>query len=1236
MPAHSPSVLRRVVLLLVVVLLSQFSARADTDFYKDFIVLRSGPTTTYYYTYAGTPVPNPPFQNANLGEFAPDATGVLMLDGAEANINEEGTALGAVWLFYRVYEEGTVPGAFVQKSLVYRPPGPDDNPYTKSRADAKKWVLTDAGIDLVRVAGRGGRFVLEVYFGAAGANTSGTRFSRFDDNRGANYRATFTVGQGVQPYASPSNAEVDGNFHAYVGQVFGGLEPNRVPTGLLADYGFEFANPRIYNGSLLEDSTLVDQTTYADLYNTLYTSQFNAAAAGMRHPGVHDSLCYAARQREVITLSGLLFNYNAIDPQAQVNGTIQTINEQFRDQYTDGVWQNPYQELTTVAISPSTSYYNLTSCQVVLPSSLFLSNIANQISTVTLDADDGQGFRPIRFDTPLALNYATTGWKHWLFRVTLTNGQQLLSHSKLHIDNTSNIVSSPDGSRSGGPNGTAARGFVVDERRTIWATEPYLGHFGAADVVISYRNAGDPVLRRPLIIAEGFDPGHILSPEEPEGDNTFRSFITRAQTSGSAALRSLISDDPNQYDIVYVNWRNGTDYLQRNALVLEAVIRWVNANKQPFGTTLQPNVVLGSSMGGVIARMALGRMDRAGGVAAHQTRLYVSVDAPHLGANVPLGYQAAARHATRMYLRTGPIAAAIEVIQLLGNGPSPLRSLLLADQPASKQILINRLDLRDQLANSPHIQFQEELRTSWAYPVNIRNVAISNGSECGIDQEFTPGSSLLYHYRSVKTRFLSDLIGMAAGIGLGALGVPFYLTAPLVIPGSSKFELTLDIKALADGGGNRVYYGNIRYTKKILWLVPVRINIVNHSYTAPSGLLPLDTYPGGFYTVKLDGLPSASSQDWAFYYNNNFFIQRRFGFIPTVSALDIGQGNSALGAGDYLARYVGGTPPAAPLNSPFANFTTGFNLTGTTYPFDNSNWRVLNNEPHESFSLRSGDWLAAELNSAPTQTNCAAACGNNSYSIVGNAAICTTSDYRISNLPAGTVVTWSISPNAQSALQLAPNVPSPNELRITNQNAGPLTTTLTATINSCGRTITITKQVSAYTITSLPVPSGFVDVEFVTCDDAPALPIIFYPDSPFGGVITLTPSVLHHTLQSQRRPINVRYTNPCTGEYTSKVMILDYRAPYCGYRTANANSFYTISPNPSSDIVHIDLSDPNSQPAKGTIISGELFNMMGQSKARINVLNNRATFSVRALEKGIYVLKIYIADQVESHQIAVE
>jgi len=57
----------------------------------------------------------------------------------------------------------------------------------------------------------------------------------------------------------------------------------------------------------------------------------------MLHPTLLDSLCYIARQREVITLSGLLFKYNAIDPNAQANGKMQTVNGRLKDVYVNSV-----------------------------------------------------------------------------------------------------------------------------------------------------------------------------------------------------------------------------------------------------------------------------------------------------------------------------------------------------------------------------------------------------------------------------------------------------------------------------------------------------------------------------------------------------------------------------------------------------------------------------------------------------------------------------------------------------------------------------------------------------------------------------------------------------------------------------------------------------------------------------------------------------------------------------------
>ena len=71
-----------------------------------------------------------------------------------------------------------------------------------------------------------------------------------------------------------------------------------------------------------------------------------------------------------------------------------------------------------------------------------------------------------------------------------------------------------------------------------------------------------------------------LSDENPNGSNNYRSFSTSIELSGSLLLQNLIQTATKQYDIIYVDWNNGVDYMQRNAYALEEVIKWVNAQNQ--------------------------------------------------------------------------------------------------------------------------------------------------------------------------------------------------------------------------------------------------------------------------------------------------------------------------------------------------------------------------------------------------------------------------------------------------------------------------------------------------------------------------------------------------------------------------------------------------------------------------------------------------------------------------------
>ena len=98
----------------------------------------------------------------------------------------------------------------------------------------------------------------------------------------------------------------------------------------------------------------------------------------------------------------------------------------------------------------------------------------------------------------------------------------------------------------------------------------------------------------------------------------------------------------------------GADYIERNAMVLVELINRLKpfvdidpATQQPYQFT-----IIGPSMGGLISRYALAYMEKqaaagaappAGQTAAywqHNTATWLSFDAPHQGAVVPLGDQA--------------------------------------------------------------------------------------------------------------------------------------------------------------------------------------------------------------------------------------------------------------------------------------------------------------------------------------------------------------------------------------------------------------------------------------------------------------------------------------------------------------------------------------------------------------------------------------------------------------------
>jgi hypothetical protein len=157
---------------------------------------------------------------------------------------------------------------------------------------------------------------------------------------------------------------------------------------------------------------------------------------------------------------------------------------------------------------------------------------------------------------------------------------------------------------------------------------------GAATV----RMGSDNVFDRPVILVEGFDFGSGW-----DEDQLGFGLVTWTRIHGTDPLnfpmgldyRPMLDDlHAAGADLVFLDFAEGTTSLQSKTALLTHVLGLILDHK--VGDI--PGVLVGVSMGGVVARMALCQWESEG--SPHCIGQYHSIDAPHLGATLPVSLQA--------------------------------------------------------------------------------------------------------------------------------------------------------------------------------------------------------------------------------------------------------------------------------------------------------------------------------------------------------------------------------------------------------------------------------------------------------------------------------------------------------------------------------------------------------------------------------------------------------------------
>jgi pimeloyl-ACP methyl ester carboxylesterase len=394
-----------------------------------------------------------------------------------------------------------------------------------------------------------------------------------------------------------------------------------------------------------------------------------------------------------------------------------------------------------------------------------------------------------------------------------------------------------------------------------WVIPPAMAHFGGRATVQFATGNSSGHVRNPVILVEGIDY-YQVAPDLIESGNSdyldlrdrFRSVITQLSISSTQ-------------DFIYLDFRHGADDITRNAEVLRELIGIVNQDKLLGGSSI-PNIVIGHSMGGLVARYCLSKMAKEG--FNSQTSKLITHDSPHDGAHLPLGLQ---------YLFHGinGIAGRLSFVPYIGQA----HDILLA--PATVQMLRYRASsINNYTENTWLDQVYKPMVTFPSGGQPFEFIATSLGSECGIPDQ-PPG----------QTFFNFDL----SFSQIVSIGNPLISLANRV----TSWKLRVLAKGQVGTQPSKILSLTLRHDKKFFnGFIQIGATIVNLSANSPGGILNLDYTPGGYYNITNLGfqfLGGLTTPAGAIQLNTG--LNGTFTFIPAKSGLDMpGSSNS-----DYLKGY---------------------------------------------------------------------------------------------------------------------------------------------------------------------------------------------------------------------------------------------------------------------------------------------------------------------------------------------
>lgn len=490
----------------------------------------------------------------------------------------------------------------------------------------------------------------------------------------------------------------------------------------------------------------------------------------------------------------------------------------------------------------------------VLDENWLINTTNNAIKSVWVNFDDGRPRVLMTPNSPVEITYTTVGKKDIRFEIVFENGESIYRHSPLTVRYS---------------NADLKRMFNQQVEVVTSKYQPDLGLYQEQDQSVGQAEysiylSEDGVLDKPVYFIDGFDPG-----DHRGVDDVYQMLGDFSDEIKNYGFDIVVVNFPTYSNALGNTIDGGADYIERNALSLVTIIEQINRLK--IGQ--EKNIIIGPSMAGLISQYALGYMEKNN--LEHNTRLWVSFDAPLKGANVPIGIQHLFNYFT--------FGLEVEALEVVVNG--------MLKSPAAKQMLIDHMDAHSgpisgmnvsvPHANYPYLptgapNFRDAFQMrmdSLGMPTTTRNIAVINGSGTGTAFKDKEGND-------VKPGFsiLNSTIDLGKFNGL-----------------NTRLVVKTDFMPKA-GERKKIVDAKVQ-TQLFFWITAGSLSADAEQFSTTDGV---DSAPGGLFNIG--ELKQSFGDDPML---DNFFNALKadyFNFIPTTSSLalttpnyyevlDLGEGN---------------------------------------------------------------------------------------------------------------------------------------------------------------------------------------------------------------------------------------------------------------------------------------------------------------------------------------------------------